>query len=374
MSPMTAIKENALQSLLRHEGPVCSVYFRLEARPEQEDEAQQRWHALARSLSNQRVDTATIEALGDRVRAALPGSGVLAAFAAEGEILFATELPGADLADTAIRTALPRLLPVLEWRQNHPAHVLALVDRAGADLETYPDGGTEALRQTITGADDEIVRNAPGGMSQGRFQNRAEDSWEHNAARVATALSRAVGRVSAHLVLLAGDVRALQYLTKHLPKAVRHQVTIRTVSGGRGHDGAGTLRSAQVEAATLAAAAEETSETLRNLAEERRPGGHAVEGMRATLTALAHRQVSTLLVTQDGPDGRTAWFGPAPTDVSVRRRKALEPGGPALDLTGAPLADVAVRAALLTGADVRVIELGRADAPAQGIGALCRYS
>jgi hypothetical protein len=42
-------------------------------------------------------------------------------------------------------------------------------------------------------------------------------------------------------------------------------------------------------------------------------------------------------------------------------------------LSPAPLADVVVRAALLTGADVRVLAPGTQGAPAYGIGALCRY-
>ncbi|MEU9047785.1 MULTISPECIES: hypothetical protein [unclassified Kitasatospora] len=71
-----------------------------------------------------------------------------------------------------------------------------------------------------------------------RYQHRAEDSWEHNAVKVAEALGTALAEVDAHVLMLVGDVRARQYLTKHLPSRVRRDVSIRPVSGSRSPDGA----------------------------------------------------------------------------------------------------------------------------------------
>jgi hypothetical protein len=373
MRTISEISDGVLRDLLAASGPVTSVYIALEPRPQQTDDAELRWHSLARDLAGRSAGIDTIEALGARVRESLPGSGTLAAFAAEGEVLYAAELPE-RLPDLATHGPLPHLLPLLEWRQDHPAHVLAVVDRTGADLEAYPSGSTEATRQTVAGPDDEIERNAPGGWSQMRYQHRAEDSWEHNATRVADAVSHAVSRVRARLVLLAGDVRATQYLTKHLPEGVRHRVAVRTVSGGRSPDGADRERQAQVEAETHRAASEETRALLRRMADERGPGGRTVEGVRPTLEALARGQLGTLAITHDPADRRTAFFGPGPTDVSDRRRVL---GRRAAVLTRAPLADVAVRAAVLTGAEVRVLSPETAAAegvPRHGIGGLCRYT
>jgi hypothetical protein len=371
---MTTVNETSdvvLRSLLDTPQPVSSVYYRLEARPELEEAAELRWQALADRLTAQGADTATVRTLTSRALTSLPGSGTLAAFAAGGELLYATEMPGARQGDLAVHGPLPHLVPLMEWRQDHPAHVLAVVDRTGADLEAYPEGTTEAIRETVTGTDDEIERNAPGGWSQMRYQHRAEDSWEHNAVRVAEALSRAVAGVSARLVLLAGDVRAMQYLTKHLPKPVLRQASIRSVNGGRSRDGAARERATQVEAETQRAAREETRDLLRRMAEQRRPGGRTVEGVRPTLASLARGRVGTLVLTHDPLDRRTAWFGPEPTHVSDRRRTLTRAGGPT---TRAHLADVAVRAALLTGADVRILEPDTEGAPGQGMGALCRYA
>src|SRR5262249_60119159 len=89
-------------------------------------------------------------------------------------------------------------------------------------------------------------RNAPGGWSQPRYQRRAEDSWQHNAAAVAQVVTRALRDLRAGLLLVAGDVRAVQLLRDHLPPALRRQVTLRHVPGGRGHAGPEAVRRAAI--------------------------------------------------------------------------------------------------------------------------------
>jgi release factor family 2 len=378
MRTITETDTKALDEVLRAEGPVASIYFRREPRPRREN-AELRWHALAEGLAARGAGPGTLRVLTERVHAALPGSGMLAAFAAGDRLLYATELaqppdlpdqPETAFEDAAAYGAAPHLLPLLEWWQEHPAHVLAVVDRTGADIDVFPQGSAEAVHQKVTGPDDEIERNAPGGRSgrsQMRYQHRAEDSWEHNATRVAETLSDDLARYSADLLLLAGDVRALQYLSRHLPPWVRKGVAIREVPGPGTRGEPVPARFAGRE--THRAVNDDNRAVLRRLAEQRYRAGLAVEGPHATLGALSRGQVNTLVVTHDPADRRTAWFGPAPTDVSDRRREL-----PQTPATRAPLTDVAVRAAVLTGADVRVLPPGTPDAPARGIGALCRFA
>lgn len=382
---MRTIREtdaDTLREVLRAEGPVASVYFGREIRPRRE-EAELRLQTMSRQLAEQGTDPATLRVLDERVRASLPGTGTLAAFASGGRLLFATELPGTRRDDIAVHRATAHLLPLLEWWQEHPAHVLAVVDRAGADVQVFPQGSTEAYGQTVEGPDDEIVRNAPGGWEQMRHQRRAEDSWEHNAERVAEVLDQDLARVSASLLLLAGDVRALQYVTEHLPPRVRQQVAVHRVRGSRGERAARREHARQVADEVHRAVGEETAALLNRMSEERHPSGRTVEGPHETLAALARGQVDTLVLAHDPQDGRTAWFGPSPTDVADR--KDALPGAAGNGLAErAPLADVAVRAAVLTGADVRIVTGDSAAGGdggggngaallAGGIGALCRY-
>jgi hypothetical protein len=79
-----------------------------------------------------------------------------------------------------------------------------------------------------------------------------------------------------------------------------------------------------------------------------------------------------LLLHDDPSDERTLWFGPDATLLALRRE----------DLTGlgvtepesGRLADVLVRAAAGTGADVVVVPAGGTAIPNDGVGAILRYA
>jgi hypothetical protein len=194
-------------------------------------------------------------------------------------------------------------------------------------------------------------------------------------------------------VAAAGDVRALQLLREQAPKRVRELLC---VVGGE----YGSLEAVLAEADKLAADRVEADNRalLDRLAEELGQaavpgagrGDRAVEGAAATLAALARGQVATLLLTGLFlDDRRTAWFGPAPTDVAADRDALAGLGVP--DPVEGRLVDVAVRAALGTGAEVRVLDPGDETrsaegrgathdapappehAPAEGLGALLRF-
>ena len=369
MQTIASIDVGALRPLYSTPGPIMSVYFNLRATDEQE--ALPRWRSLADRLARDGAPPEAIQALHNRVLGSVPGPGVLAAFAAGTDVLFAVNLPGSEQPDSARYAALPHIVPVLAWLQDHPALVAATVDRTGADIVVYPYASSEPISTVVRGRDDEIERNAPGGWSQGRYQHRAEDSWEHNAAQVADILARTLRRFDAHLLLLAGDIRALQYLEDHLPIWVRHEVSVRRISGGRSENGSFERHEEEIRIEARLAADEEMAALLAELDEGRGPAGHAVEGPRETLSALAASRVRILLIGADlAPEG-TAWFGPGPTDVAERAEHLIRAGVPA---ERGPLVDVATRAALLTGAGVWVLPPGHAGGPSGGIGALCRFT
>ena len=362
------IDSGTLRGLYGHAGPFTSVYVDLRARGE--SEVWPRWRALTETLAEQGAPHAVLDSLTEHVLAHVPGPGVVAVIAAGEEVLLTAPMPGAAPADQAVHAGLPHVLPLLSWLQSHPAHVIALVDRTGADLIVHPSGAAEPVLGAVEGPDDEIERNAPGGWAQARYQHRAEDSWEHNAARVAEVLARTLHDHDAHLLLLAGDVRALQYLDEHLPAQVKHEVALRRLSGGRSADGSSGRRDEQVAGELRLAVTEETAGLLRLLDEERRPGGRTVDGARGTVAALARGQVRTLFLAPDTGAPRTAWYGPGATDVSTDAAQIARMG---TRPEPARLVDVAARAALLTRADVRVVGPDEPGVPLEGIAALCRF-
>jgi len=333
-----------------------------------------RWHHLAACLIADGADGVLLEAVEQAVLRESPtpggaGAAGLVVFAT-GSLIRVLHLPGLDGPDRARFTAPACLVPLLAWVQERPPYVLVVTDRAGADI-TASRGGLDEMRGwSVAGPDDEIERNAPGGWAQLRYQHRAEDSWRHNAGHVARAVVRAVDRVGARLLLVTGDVRAVQLLEERLPARVLGAVTLHHLTGGRTPDGSQESRAEAVAAAGRVLAGEVTGQLLARFAEELPPAGPAVQGADATLDALSHGRVAELLVTPDAADERTAWFGPGPADVRSAHR--TPPATWPLARRG-NLVDVAVRAALLTGAQVHVVPPGTPGGPDEGVGGLCRF-
>lgn len=336
----------ALTAVLRPTGGVASVYVGGVV-SQTADEWSARWHALVVRLRRDGAPEPIVDAIHERIAQAPVSAGhpvELALFASDGTndgLSPVFVLPGFDQPDWAGYGGPAHVVPILNWLQQRPPYVLVVTDRAGADLVVSGGAGRAPRTRSVRGPDDEIERNAPGGWSQPRYQHRAEDSWRHNAAAVAHATAAALKRTGARLLIVSGDVRAVQLLGERLPAGVRDTVTVRHITGGRSFDGSQHDRPAAVAAVIAAAVAEETARTLATFVEHRGPSDRCVEGRGATIAALERGRVATLLVTPD----------------AVRTREL----------------DAAVRLTLLTGANVRVLPVGTAEAPAEGMGALCRY-
>jgi hypothetical protein len=349
--------------------PVSSVY--LTTSPAQRSEHELRRRRVVEDLAAQGADQETRRTLERRLAELGQEPGTAALFLADGQLRASFKLKDEETMESAVWNGVPRVLPVLRWFQERPPHVLALVDRTGADIVGW-DGGAETPEvRTVYGPDDEIVRNAPGGRSQMRYQHRAEDSWQHNAARVADEIVQELDRRHSALLFLSGDVRALQFLGRYLPAWVRQQVRTMRLQGSRTPSEPDPLRDTRVREATLRASQDETARLLGAVADGLGPGGLGVDGVQATVDALATARVATLLVTDDPAETRTLWVGPGPTDLAHGHLPRPTDWDWARK---APLADAAVRSAILADADVRVLAPDCPGAPSDGMAALCRYA
>ncbi len=244
-------------------------------------------------------------------------------------------------AATVHEGPLPRWATVLESRQRVIAHVVVETDRAGADLTGFA-GSEVVATETVDGSTVHIHRGHPGGWSQRRFQQRAENTWEDNARAVADSVATMAGRVQAELIAVAGDVRAQGFVLELLPTDV-------------------AARAVKIEAGSPAGIADEVVRLLSTIVAQRVTS--AAELVRSRLAhgtaaidhgeitdALRQGRVETLLVHDDGSDGHAAdpvW------------------------LDGARLVDRAIGAALATDAQILVIpNLAMLDGP---LAALLRW-
>jgi hypothetical protein len=372
----TALADDpVLADLLSGPVPYASAYLAVGRTTESSaKEAQLAWRALRDQLHAAGAGPEVLAAL-DAATIELPREGGLGVVVAADGHVVAEEHPAPEATSFAWVGSVPVLGPFLRVRQTVPAHVVALVDRAGADLLVvggWQDRGHVETVGTEGSGDGLLHKSAPGGWSQRRYQQRTENLWKLHAGEVADRLVDLVAEHHPRLVLLAGDVRALAELRAQLPAAVAERC--REVSGSRHPDGSADASAEEVRRLVRTAHAEDLRAVLAAHRDAMGRGARASSGVAATAEALGRSAVATLLVhdpTIDakGPDPRTAWSLPDGVTVAARRHglTGVEAGTP----VEGPLVDVLARAALLTGARVCLVP----DAPSlhEGVGALLRY-
>jgi hypothetical protein len=364
MVTMSLIGVSEVRELVRSTAPAVSVYLGPRTDPAGDDDRELflRRCAITRDLSWQGADRASIDAVAQHL--AVLGSTDRAMIVRNGEIVLSHDLPGAVAYDLAAFGAPARVTPLLSWLQSRPAYVRAFVDRRGADLVTVPAGATQGSHDSIDGPDDD-ARRFPGGGQLPRMQRQAEDSWMHNARAVTQAVAEHADRVHARLLLLGGEDRAVKLVAEQLRDFGRTP-RIAVLAGTRHNpadDDAAHVKMA-LEQHVRAENAGRTAEILDGLGRR----GAAVAGIEQTLTALDQGRLRALVVVDDRNDVRNAWTG---TDLlcSAYPRGCTAPES---WVRAGRMVDVAVRAALLTRADVRVLSRPDGAELPGGIGGLLR--
>jgi len=354
-------------------GPFVSLYLNT---PVAVENAAQRldtaWRSTRKELLDAGADEATVDALEAAVKDDRTEGNSVVAFASHGTLLYSRRLPEELGRETALYGGLPYVTPLLSWRQTRVPHVVVLADRTGAEILAYVDDSEPVVSEEVQGSHDVIRRVQPGGWSQLRYQHRAEDSWEGNAREVVDEIDRVARSVDAQAILVGGDVHAVRLIAEHLPEQSKALVHVLEQGGGRANDGGAPFTAAEVMDRMGGIALERLERILDEFQEERGQGDRATDGVRATVEAIRKAQVATLLIHDDPDDDRMLWYADDPSLVACDRS---ELDGLTDHCEQGRLADVLIRAAVGTGADVVVVpSSGGSGIPNDGCGAILRYS
>jgi hypothetical protein len=261
---------------------------------------------------------------------------------------------------------LPHIGPALQARQHLIPHVVVIADRAGADIQVVDtDGDTDS--DSVDGDTLHIQRSAPGGWSQRRFQQRAENTWERNARGVAEEVDAARERVHAQVVVVAGDPRAVGFLVEHASERLR-EVLHHVDGAGRSDVDPFAEVAAEVARLTNTVVANDRVAVLERFGQALQTDG-AADGPERTLEMLSQGRIAHLLVHDDPTDDRRAVFHRDSRQVAVEAKVLDELG---LEPTEARLIDVALWGAHHTGADVHYVPARGPRAPSGGLGGLLR--
>jgi hypothetical protein len=338
---------SAVLDTYRRAGPdLATVYL---PTPSRTADASQKYEQRSKLALKQLAEMATSPQLNRVVADALEqrshGEGeALALVASDCELLFEhTLIRPVDRVFVAVSPA-PQLLPLLAASRVDQAHVAVLIDRAGAEVWQRDGLGPATKELEVEGDTVHIHRSHPGGWSQRRYQQIAENTWDRNAKAVVDEMIAAFPE--GPLVIVGGDVRAVGFFVEHLPARLQPALV---VEGSRSADPDAFLD--QVDVAVRTVAAEELAAEIRDL-REAAGQGEVWTGLQA-LTMLSQGLAGRLYVANDTfADHREEAqfaFG-LPT---VAGTAGMPPIGP--NTRPAPLSDGAVVLAAATGAEVTVV-------------------
>jgi hypothetical protein len=340
-------------ALFDHAGPFVSVYLDSssdQARPKERIDL--RWKNARKGLEEAGADAATLEAVEREVTGNHAGGSTLAVFAADGEVLLSRHLTDPPAEDRWRFGPFPWVGPMAEAEQSLIPHVVVLSDRVGADVYGITTAG-DTVSDEVDGDTEHIHRGHPGGWSQRRFQQRAENTWDANARLAAEKVVEVVEQTAAKAVLIGGDVRSVGFLRDALPAHVAELV--RPLEGGQRNAGASIDEAAEEITRQIdTVVAEQTTRLLQEFREEKGQRDRAADGPERVVEALQAAIVDTLLVHDDPDDDRTAWFGPEPGHLALERDDLVSGMGVEEPRQGR-LVDGCIRAAVATGADVRIV-------------------
>ena len=356
--PVGGVPADRLRHLAERPGSVLTMSMRFDpTQPDADHRAQVVWASIREEAESLGVPSPQLGALEPVVSDVGRREEQVVAVADDSGPLFV----GVGDAPTGVRwQAAPWFAPVVAVLQDDIDHAVVIVDRTGADVVLHRAG--RDAQATVTTDAYPVHKAAGGGWAHRRMQNRVEDSWRVTAAEVAASISdlvRGDGGRGVDLVMLGGDEREVGLVQERLPRDAADMVT--TIRATRAAGGDQEREAHDVERILADAAARRTVAAL-GVVRERLGDGGAVEGIDPVLAALRASQVALLLFGDGAEPGRADPGGAADHEV------AYVPGRP--DLVGAPelvddvhdvplrrcrAVDAAVAAAVLTGADVRLV-------------------
>jgi hypothetical protein len=351
----------SLRELVAVKGPFASVCFDSSHNTEDAAELLElRWRGLREQLLAQGTDVSTLEAMDVAVLAAEPpvGRAGRALVAAGGSVLVDEWLPESPLSPVVRASELPYLLPLVELAGCGIAHLVVVVDSAGADLRAVDRHGKDKTVETVDGREHLLHKAGGGGWAHLRYQHTVEENIRRNLQEVTDEIIRLTDRLGIELIVLAGEVQSRSGLRRQLPPRCQ-EIAVEVEAGGRA-DGSDH---------------EALEEQVRRLVDERlaprrpdRDPALTVEGLPESLAALREANAATLLVAEPRIHDVKVWAGSEPSQVAVREEELRGLGMPSITEYRAD--EALPLAALAVGANILVTQ----DELEDGVGVLLRHT
>ena len=205
-----------LQALTKRPAPFVTVCLQAPTTHDQDEyRFAMAWNTVRRTVEAE-WSPDLLAALDEHIAGLDHGNGEAVVIVQSSDGQFFTEFLPLGIAESRADIGdQPRLIGVIEHRQRTLPHVVVETDRSGADIVAFDQGRVISSEQ-VEGETFQIHRGHPGGWSQHRFQQRAENTWETNADDVAASTIEVAERIGAVAVMVAGEIRARSLVTDAL--------------------------------------------------------------------------------------------------------------------------------------------------------------
>ena len=315
-----------LEPVFAASGPFATVCADVTHTTETADtELELRVRALSERLTEQGVPQTVVEAVRGRLLEGNEGGaagtlkGRAVVVASDGEVVLDEALVDAPRREVADWSPQPDLLPILRQLPGRVPHVVALVDRLGADITYAGLPGQVVEAKSVEGETFHVRKVRAGAWGQDHWHNHAEAQWAENAGRVAEEIGSYVRRLSAKFVLVAGDVRARQLLIDQAGDLWKDLI-VSMDGGGRA---AGADREPVDRRLSELVAEHEARECAEVLEQILAAGAHglSVTGLRPVVETLRKNQVETLVLADEQEEDATLLVGGSPLEVGVDQQE-----------------------------------------------------
>ncbi|MFC0111307.1 Rv2629 family ribosome hibernation factor [Kibdelosporangium aridum] len=358
-----------LADQIGHSGQFASIYF--DSSHDTADAARQielRWRAVVDQLEGAGLAQQTLTALDNAVTENPPSQGRAgrALVAAGSTVLIDEQLPEPPPGRIARVSPLPYLLPLIEHDAQQVPHVVAVIDRTGADLRAVGQHGMN--QESVQGTEHHVHKVRGGGWSHWSIQNRVEEKSRQNVEEVAREVSRLVDDVDAQVLVLAGEVQARKALYDAIAPRPR-EIAVEASTGNRATGGDAEAFEHEVRRILDEHVEKQRQASFdRFHAELNRDNGLAAQGLNETLSALNAANVEYLLVNPQVLADRTLCSGAQPTPLATAEQPLRAAGEETVHTVRAD--EALPIAALATGAMVVTSD----EALPDGVGVLLRHT
>lgn len=347
-----------LREAVQTPGPWTTLYTDgTSDEPEAVEEARE--ERTLRQLADAGAPRADIDAIRevvrDRTGAADPST--LFVLVRNGQVAVREQLAGRRHGpEVFAHDPLPVVVPLLRHRGTMLRYLVVETARDGADvrLETAGHGGVETA-ESVEGRTDSLPKVQAGGWSQPRWQRHSEEIWKQTQSEVAEVVERLTRQASPAFIALAGDVRARQLLRDQLsPDSSALVVEVDANTRADGADDGALVHA--IESALDSTIQREMATAID--ASHAEDGRLRADGVEAVVASLQQAQVAQLFIDArllEAPTGDvTDTLSALDAEPWVAHSTDAIEG--ASEIARLPLAEALARAALLTDAQVRIVE------------------